>query len=238
MLVEAVASSAPTTPAVSFRAARRNSTGAAYSGGVDPSRQARALKIIRLLRLTKLLRLVRFHHLLERYQDTDMYEQIMSAKLPLVFALIIFITHLCTCVWYYIGVNGGPIGWVNQLIADGVWSARTDLTTRYIWSFHSVNPKFTEIGLEDVTPSSNGEHIFAIIAELVCGLLFGRCSLSVCPSVCLSIYLSVDYGRLRLSIHTSSRCSVGILASNLSTMMTKEKQGELLYTVSTGIPCV
>ena len=192
MVYEAVALLAPTTPTVSFRAARRNSTGAANSGGVDPIHHARALKIIRLLRLTKLLRLVRFHHLLERYQDTDMYEQIMSAKLPLVFALIIFMTHLCTCVWYYIGVNGGPSGWVNQLIADGVWSVRTDITTRYIWSFHSVNPKFTEVGLEDVTPSSNEEHVFAIIAELVCGLLFGRCSVTtyssrLWPPVCLHL---------------------------------------------------
>ena len=69
---------------------------------MDPS-DAKALKAIRLIRLAKLLRLVRAARLFKKYEEH--FGPALS--LLLVFAIIGWVLHTITCVWFVIGTMPG-----------------------------------------------------------------------------------------------------------------------------------
>ena len=87
-------------------------TAADGSGGGFNQASSRMTRMLRALRLAKLLRLARFSQLLERYQDSEIYEYLMGAKVPFVVGLILFLSHLCTCIWYAVGTESD--GWGRE----------------------------------------------------------------------------------------------------------------------------
>ena len=102
----------------------------AFQEGADSgaSAQLRALRLIRLLRL---LRLTRLKRILQKYGDT--VDLTGAFRVFMSLFGIMFLAHIMSCVWYYIGcihqpyvsitadgtqVHRSIIGWVHQ---DPLW---------------------------------------------------------------------------------------------------------------------
>ena len=97
-------------------------TDGAAEAGQDATGSFKAAKILRLLRLAKMLRMFRLARMLERYEDSDFHDVLMAYKMLGMGVLILYISHIFACGWYFVGeeaavdAHGNHIpGWVESM---------------------------------------------------------------------------------------------------------------------------
>ena len=172
-------------------------------GGGDSFKAAKAL---RLFRLSKMLRLARVIRILRKYEETIN----LAPALGVIFTLacILFAAHLLACFYYLVGtgeqrlpgcdpspladpemcVNGETplLGWT---FSQG-WSPQVGTSTRYITAMYLV---FNAV--ENGTTDS--EKSYALLAELVVGLIFGALAATITNGV-----LGASAGEQEFSVPT------------------------------------
>ena len=132
-------------------------------------RLLRMLKIIRFLRILRLLRVLKLKKLIykiEEYIVTDTLTLIMdSMKILLV---IFFMTHLMACTFYFTGdyeSSTEPLTWIS--VEDIQDATNYD---KYVTALYFSFTTITTVGYGDISPVTNLEKIYVMIAMLIaCG---------------------------------------------------------------------
>jgi len=132
-------------------------------------RLLRMLKIIRFLRILRLLRVFKLKKLIYKVEEfivTDTLTLIMDSIKIL--TVIFFMTHLMGCTFYFVGdyeSSGNPITWITvyQLQDKSNYE-------RYITSLYFSFTTITTVGYGDISPVTNLEKIYTMMAMLIaCG---------------------------------------------------------------------
>ena len=148
------------------------------SSGGSGLRMLRALRLVRLLRLLRLLKIQTYINLLE---DMLAINMAFLSLVKLVF-LIMYITHIMGCSWYYLAASAMAEDALAQTwlieYADGR-GVDADVWTRYLFSFYWALTTLTTVGYGDITPTNDVERCFALLAFLIGALVFGYMILSV-----------------------------------------------------------
>ena len=157
---------------------------------------ARGPKTIRLLRLGKLLRLARLKRMFQKYQDT--FDFAPYLRLVLTVFVILFASHLMSCIWYMIGIQSSDWRRVTMLSTNGTrywvdeeivgWAKQESH-----WCGGSadqkgtcatlVNPSAVGLGvrysrsLYNIFDKNNvntaAEAVFAVVSEIIIGFIYG-----------------------------------------------------------------
>ena len=84
----------------------------------------------------------------------------------LFFVSLVYILHLCTCVYVFIGLLDDKVSWIHNFLFDSKSSS-----DRYIGGMYQITQTFTTTGYGDFVPKTNVELIFIMFCEIVnCGL--------------------------------------------------------------------
>lgn len=169
--------------------------------GDSASEGATATKIakaVRLMKLTKMLRLARIARIYQRYEDQMQILQHARVWIQAFSLLVIllYLNHVQCCVWYSLGGArdqqlsmvgaASPDGSDTHIAVDG-WLARAGYTktvenqevdvvsigTQYLASLYWSVTTWTTVGYGDVLPGTNEEKIYACLAQIFGGLMFG-----------------------------------------------------------------
>lgn len=154
-------------------------------------------KLVRLAKFTKMLRLARIKRIYQHYED-HFYVLQRARKWIQVFsvlAVILYSNHVQCCIWYalggssqQLGVAGAtsPAGSSLSYIVDG-WLVRAgylrieeneevdvvSLGTRYLAALYWSVTTWTTVGYGDYLPVTNAEKVYACLAQIFGGLMFG-----------------------------------------------------------------
>lgn len=117
----------------------------------------RAVRLIRLLRLVRLFKLRRFYESLE--EEMDSINPIVLKLGPLLFQ-ILFIAHLVSCFWHFIGS-------IEQLSGEESWISASNLqdasvSHRYLVSMYWAVSTVSSVGFGDIVAVTNAERVYAI----------------------------------------------------------------------------
>ena len=126
--------------------------------------------------LIRLIKLYRYPHVLsniKKYLNTFFSLFISNLKLKqqiiqliLFFLSLVYILHLCSCIYVFIGHLYEKGTWIS-LVFDGERTIKEE----YIASMYQITQTFTTTGYGDVHPVTNIEIMFIIFCEIVnCGL--------------------------------------------------------------------
>ena len=151
---------------------------------MDQGPMVRLLKGLRIVRLARLLRLARMSSITRQYEDTAVYDWIESLKVLHMALLMLWLTHITACVWYYTGTVNEHIstdygadvlpGWVNDEYGPLSGNNRTsDRFRTFLMALHAVNPKMYDINDAVAGEFTTGMLIMAIVLETLGLVLFG-----------------------------------------------------------------
>lgn len=134
------------------------------ASGVGYARVGRAGRTFRILRMVRLLRLVRmrevFDVIAERINSETLAIVVDISKITL---LILGMAHCTACAWYGIANMGSEDDqtWLKEYKFHG-----TSFGSRYTMSMHWSLSQFAG-GMDEITPESVGERVFAMIIFLI-----------------------------------------------------------------------
>jgi CRP-like cAMP-binding protein len=158
---------------------------------------ARVVKIVRLMKLTKMLRLARLARIYQRYEDHFAVLQRCRVYIQVLVLLvaIMYMNHLQCCVWYALGngpaeqrskggatqADGSPAvyvdGWLVRsgytVDVEGEATALVPVGTRYLASLYWSLTTWTTVGYGDYLAKTNTEKLYACLAQIFGGLMFG-----------------------------------------------------------------
>ena len=167
---------------------------ATAGSGADPEAMNKLAKLARLgraARLLKILRLVRFKKLIDKYEE-ELYSVGAFRLLKLLMGILI-LSHWLACAWYFFGTfyapdyihyrkmgkdppPSGTPGWVENIFghADyGSTESTGGLTERYVASVYYAFMTLTTVGYGDIVPTNVAERVYACVAMLLGGFMFG-----------------------------------------------------------------
>lgn len=82
---------------------------------------------------------------------------------------LLLFTHLFGCVWFFIGINNEyKNGWLQNYEYE-----YSDKPTQYIVSLYFAIISVLTIGYGDMSPQTNIERIFLIVASLMSTIMVG-----------------------------------------------------------------
>eukprot|EP00940_MAST-03C_sp_MAST-3C-sp2_P001910 g1910.t1 len=123
------------------------------------------------LKMLKLLRMFRAFRVFTRLEEELNLQGRRPMKLIKITVGVLFIMHLCACGWAFMARQGKDFyvdSWVaqanlvNENVMDEYWIS-------LYWSVTTL----TTVGYGDVSPVNNGEVIFATLAMIIGGALYG-----------------------------------------------------------------
>lgn len=172
-----------------------------FDSGDSSSEGATATKLakaVRLMKLSKMLRLARIARIYQRYEDQMVVLQRARTWLQTfsLIAIILYLNHVQCCVWYALGgasdqqlsVAGAaspdgsdapdPVdGWLVRggytRIVESKEVGVISVSSRYLTSLYWSVTTWTTVGYGDVLPGTNGEKIYACLAQIFGGVMFG-----------------------------------------------------------------
>ena len=126
-----------------------------------------------LIRLIKLYRYPTVLALIKKYLNNFFSLMIRNLKIKqqiiqviLFFVSLVYILHICTCVYVFIGLLDDKVSWIHNFLFDSKSSS-----DRYIGGMYQITQTFTTTGYGDFVPTTNVELIFIMFCEIVnCGL--------------------------------------------------------------------
>ena len=126
-----------------------------------------------LIRLIKLYRYPTVLALIKKYLNNFFSLMIRNLKIKqqiiqviLFFVSLVYILHICTCVYVFIGLLDDKVSWIHNFLFDSKSSS-----DRYIGGMYQITQTFTTTGYGDFVPKTNVELIFIMFCEIVnCGL--------------------------------------------------------------------
>ena len=126
-----------------------------------------------LIRLIKLYRYPTVLALIKKYLNNFFSLMIRNLKIKqqiiqviLFFVSLVYILHICTCVYVFIGLLDDKVSWIHNFLFDSKSSS-----DRYIAGMYQITQTFTTTGYGDFVPTTNVELIFIMFCEIVnCGL--------------------------------------------------------------------
>lgn len=136
----------------------------------------RFAKVGRLLRVAGLLRMIRFAKTTEELLDRYIVEEVKVAfKTLSIFFAILWLTHIISCCWYFIGCCGpSDTGgrWLELPASSGdpPTFLKSNDVFKYVTAFHWAIAQIT-LGANDVDSTNTMERTFNILLLLL-GLLF------------------------------------------------------------------
>jgi hypothetical protein len=136
-----------------------------------PSREDTANKLLRLAKLPRLYRLIRIVRLLRLLKMGNSFKRIFEimnvnlgvSKLVGVIVIVIFLTHLYACLWFWIAdffqePGSEVLFWVKRKGYEDLTSAQMYVNSVY-WSFQTL----TTVGYGDISAKTSEERIVALI---------------------------------------------------------------------------
>ncbi|CAI2366607.1 unnamed protein product [Moneuplotes crassus] len=129
----------------------------------------RLLKVIRFLRILRLIRVLKIKRLvykIEEYIVTDTLTLIMDSLKMLM--VIFFMTHLMACTFYFVGDYEASVQPLTWIVINDI----QDLTLyeKYITCVYFSFTTITTVGYGDISPNTNLEKIYGMLAMLIaCG---------------------------------------------------------------------
>lgn len=109
-----------------------------------------AAEALRLLRLLRVLRLARVAQLMRRWSGSRLINP-SALRMAVFFFWVVLVAHWMACMW----------------LALGGISADLDPVTRYVRSLYWTVTTLTTVGYGDITPSTNVQVIFTMVAEVL-----------------------------------------------------------------------
>jgi hypothetical protein len=120
-----------------------------------------------------LFRVTRIKEKFDNFEEVLNLREKFSALIDLIRLIyfVIFVSHFCACVWYYVAVNEEKAGNESWLTANNIY--QLDTYTKYIYSLYYCTITITTVGYGDITPTTSTERIVAICMTLVTCGVFG-----------------------------------------------------------------
>ena len=160
------------------------------SGGVTSL--VKLIRVVKLVKLIKLLRLLKLGQLIADLKDHYPIPEIALVSVQMA-GFIVFAGHITACLWYQTGravimheiiranlsnTTVAYVSWLQfaQLAPDDpinrglTW---VQFTPRYVASIYWAFTTMTSTGYGDISPISEGEQVFAVIAMVVGTSVFG-----------------------------------------------------------------
>lgn len=133
---------------------------AAAAEGFGIARVGRASRVFRVLRMIRLLRLARMKEVLNLLiERLDSEKLVIVVDITKLMVIMLGSGHFVACLWYWVGIQGSK-NWVSETHYD-----KEDLPMRYMMSMRWAISQFAG-GMDEVTPESLFEHIYALIVFL------------------------------------------------------------------------
>ena len=144
-------------------------------------------KILKTIRLAKMARMAKLGVLMEKFEDA--YDLSKSGvKLVKLFSVLIVISHFNACGWYWVGslTENPNESWLHyaELRVEDTTTGCENIERQvgcddarmlhYLTSFYWAIMTTTTVGYGDISPKSDGERVYAILAMIVGGGYFGR----------------------------------------------------------------
>jgi len=132
------------------------------------SSNANFIRFVKLFRLIRLIRVIKLY----RNSSWELYLQKLRISPALINLLllaiqILFLCHFFACFWHYIS-----LGEVNSWVTAFSFTDSSSIDT-YIASLYFVVVTMLTVGYGDIHATTDTERIFASIAMLTAGLIFG-----------------------------------------------------------------
>ena len=121
-----------------------------------------------LLELLFFLRILNFNAIIKHLEEMLFIDQSSHNILSLVklISRIIFISHIFSCLWYYVGSLNINKSWISN---EGIIGS--DWWILYLNSFYFVCITMNTVGYGDISPQNSYEKIFSIVfTYMACGL--------------------------------------------------------------------
>eukprot|EP00947_MAST-08B_sp_MAST-8B-sp1_P001044 g1044.t1 len=143
-------------------------------------------KILKTIRLAKMARMAKLGVLMEKFEDA--YDLSKSGvKLVKLFSVLIVISHFNACGWYWVGslTENPNESWLHyaELRVEDTTTGCENIERQvgcddarmlhYLTSFYWAIMTTTTVGYGDISPKSDGERVYAILAMIVGGGYFG-----------------------------------------------------------------
>lgn len=130
------------------------------------------LRISKILRLFKLLRLRKLGIMMEKANDKSWINQNVLSLFKTL-AMVVFISHLMACIWYY-STTADPLNsWAAPFMTSSTLEEDELATLQYLvalyWSFTTM----TTVGYGDVIATNNTERIVSMVVMIISVSVFG-----------------------------------------------------------------
>jgi CRP-like cAMP-binding protein len=136
-------------------------------GNLGFARLGKASRTIRIIRMLRLLRLARMREVLAVVSERIYSEKVVIfADIFKILIIVVGLAHFIACLWYGLGISEN-LGWVEE---SGF--TRKSLGIRYAMSLHWSIAQFAG-GMDEVTPASLNERVFAICMFILAFIISG-----------------------------------------------------------------